>query len=123
MVRRGGDEWFAVVKWVIYGLLEAEEYGITRANVDSMKTSSQDLAVQRILGATEDSGKLLGLDKDWMARAIKTSGNYGELFERTYDFGKNTTTRGGEYTAHRFAGRRRRADGAGGGNVRPRENR
>ncbi len=82
MVRRGDDEWFAIVKWVIYGLLEAEEYGITRANVDSMKATSQDPAVQRILGSTEDTGKLLGLDRDWMVRAIKTSGNYGEMFER-----------------------------------------
>ncbi len=82
MVRRGDDEWFAIVKWVIYGLLEAEEYGITRANVDSMKATSQDPAVQRILGSSEDTGKLLGLDRDWMVRAIKTSGNYGEMFER-----------------------------------------
>jgi len=82
MVRRGDDEWFAVVKWVIYGLLEAEEYGITRANVDSMKTTSQDPVVQRILGSSEDTGKLLGLDRDWMVRALKTSGNYGEMFER-----------------------------------------
>ena len=81
MVRRGDDEWFAIVKWVIYGLLESEEYGITQANVDQMK-SSQDPVVQRILGTTEDTGKLLGLDKEWMARALKAVGNYGEMFER-----------------------------------------
>ena len=67
MVRRGDDEWFAIVKWTIYGLLEAEEYGITQANVDSMKTTSKDPVVTRILGVSEDTGKLLGLDKDWMA--------------------------------------------------------
>ena len=81
MVRRGDDEWFSIVKWVIYGLVEAEEYGITAAKVDAMKTS-QDPVVQRILGTTEDTGKLLGLDKEWMARAIKATGNYGEIFER-----------------------------------------
>ncbi|TAG24805.1 MAG: amino acid ABC transporter substrate-binding protein [Burkholderiales bacterium] len=81
MVRRGDDEWFAIVKWVVYGLLEAEEYGVTAANVDQMK-SSTDPVVQRLLGTTEDTGKLLGLDKEWMARAIKTTGNYGEIFER-----------------------------------------
>jgi general L-amino acid transport system substrate-binding protein len=81
MVRRGDDEWFAIVKWVIYGLLEAEEYGVTKANVDQLKTSSTDPVVQRMLGATEDTGKLLGLDKEWMARAIKATGNYGESFE------------------------------------------
>ncbi len=82
MVRRGDDEWFAIVKWVIYGLLEAEEYGVTQANVDQLKTGSQDPVVQRLLGSSEDTGKLLGLDKEWMARAIKSTGNYGEIFER-----------------------------------------
>ena len=82
MVRRGDDEWFAIVKWVLYGMLEAEEYGVTSANVDQMK-SSTDPVVQRMLGAgNEDTGKLLGLDKEWLARAIKAVGNYGESFER-----------------------------------------
>lgn len=81
MVRRGDDEWYTMVKWVVYGLLEAEEYGITQANVDQMKTST-DPVVQRILGTSEDTGKLLGLDRDWMAKALKTTGNYGEIFER-----------------------------------------
>ncbi|OQW89973.1 MAG: amino acid ABC transporter substrate-binding protein [Rhodoferax ferrireducens] len=82
MVRRGDDEWFAITKWVVYGLIEAEEYGITQGNVDSLKTNSADPVVKRILGTGEDSGKLLGLDKEWMARAIKATGNYGEIFER-----------------------------------------
>lgn len=82
MVRRGDDEWFAIVKWVIYGLVEAEEYDITQANVDQLKNTSQDPVVKRILGTGEDSGKLLGLDKDWMGRALKATGNYGEIFER-----------------------------------------
>jgi len=81
MVRRGDDEWYTIVKWVVYGLLEAEEYGITQANVDQMKTST-DPVVQRILGTSEDTGKLLGLDREWMAKALKTTGNYGEIFER-----------------------------------------
>ena len=83
MVRRGDDEWFAIVKWVMYGTMEAEEYGVTMANVDQMKASSTDPVVQRLLGGgNEDTGKLLGLDKDWMARVIKAVGNYGESFER-----------------------------------------
>jgi len=81
MVRRGDDEFFEDVKWVIYALLEAEEYGITQENVDQLKTST-DPAIGRILGSTEDSGKLLGLDKDWAYRAIKAVGNYGEVYER-----------------------------------------
>jgi len=82
LVRRGDDEWTTIVKWVIYGLLEAEEYGVTAANVDDLKTSSKDPVVGRLLGSTEDTGKLLGLDKEWLARAVKTTGNYGEIFER-----------------------------------------
>jgi general L-amino acid transport system substrate-binding protein len=80
-IRRGDDEFFAIVKWVVYALIEAEEYGITQANVDQMK-SSTDPVVQRILGTSEDTGKLLGLDKEWAYRAIKAVGNYGEMFER-----------------------------------------
>ncbi|HEU4327510.1 MAG TPA: amino acid ABC transporter substrate-binding protein, partial [Roseiflexaceae bacterium] len=67
---------------VIYGLIEAEEYGITQGNVDKMLAESTDPVVLRILGKSEDTGKLLGLDKDWMVRAIKAVGNYGEIFER-----------------------------------------
>ncbi len=81
-VRRGDDEFFAIVKWVVFALIEAEEYGITQANVDALKASSTDPVVQRILGTSEDTGKLLGLDKDWAYRAIKATGNYGEIFER-----------------------------------------
>ena len=82
VVRRGDDEWFAIVKWVMYGLLEAEENGVTQANVDQMKSSTSPV-VQRLLGGgNEDTGKLLGLDKEWLARAIKATGNYGESFER-----------------------------------------
>jgi general L-amino acid transport system substrate-binding protein len=81
-VRRGDDEFFAIVKWVVFALIEAEEYGITQANVDQLKADSKDPVIQRILGTSEDTGKLLGLDKDWAYRAIKAVGNYGEIFER-----------------------------------------
>ncbi len=80
-VRRGDDEFFTIAKWVVFALIEAEEYGITQANVEQMKTST-DPVVGRILGTSEDMGKLLGLDKEWAARAIKAVGNYGEIFER-----------------------------------------
>jgi general L-amino acid transport system substrate-binding protein len=82
VVRRGDDEWFAIAKWVLFGLVEAEEYGITQANVDTMAAESENPAVQRILGSSEDTGKPLGLDRQWMVRAIKAVGNYGEMFER-----------------------------------------
>jgi general L-amino acid transport system substrate-binding protein len=82
MVRRGDDEWFAIVKWVIYGLVEAEEVGITKANWKTMQ-EGDNVSVNRILGgAGQDTGKLLGLDAAWMTRAIDAVGNYGEIFAR-----------------------------------------
>ena len=81
LVRRGDDEWFAIVKWVIYGLIEAEEYGVSSATVDKMKDTT-DPVVKRLLGIGEDTGKLLGLDAEWLARAVRATGNYGEIFER-----------------------------------------
>ncbi len=81
VVRRGDDEFFAIAKWVGFALIEAEDYGITQANVDAMMKSDNP-AIGRILGSTEDTGKLLGLDKSWAANAIKAVGNYGEMFER-----------------------------------------
>lgn len=88
-VRRGDDEWAALVKWVVFGLIEAEEYGITQNNVDKMFAESSDPVVLRILGKSEDTGKLLGLERDWMVKAIKAVGNYGEIFER--NLGPNTS--------------------------------
>jgi general L-amino acid transport system substrate-binding protein len=81
MVRRGDDEWLAIVKWVVYGLQEAEELGVTQANVEQMK-ASEDPAVKRLLGSGEDLGRLLGLEREWLARALKVTGNYGEIYER-----------------------------------------
>ena len=82
-IRRGDDDFFAISKWVLNVMLEAEEYGITQANVDQMKKDSKNPGVMRLLGSgTEDTGKLLGLDKEWGYRIIKTTGNYGEIFER-----------------------------------------
>lgn len=80
-VRRGDDEWFAIVKWALYAMIEAEELGIGRANADTLKSESKDPAVQRMLGTGEDTGKLLGLDKEWSYRIAKQVGNYGESFE------------------------------------------
>jgi len=81
-VRRGDDEWFAIVKWVPNALIEAEEAGITQENIDALRATSTDPAQQRLVGSGDDLGKLLGLDKDWSYRAIKAVGNYGEIFDR-----------------------------------------
>ena len=65
-VRRGDDEFFAIVKWVVYALIEAEEYGITQANVDADEERAARTRWSAHRSArSEDTGKLLGLDKDW----------------------------------------------------------
>jgi len=80
-VRRGDDEWFAIVKWMVYALIEAEEKGVTSGNVDQMK-ESQDPVIQRLLGTSGDMGAMLGLDNDWVVRMLKAVGNYGEMYAR-----------------------------------------
>jgi general L-amino acid transport system substrate-binding protein len=84
MVRRGDDEFFAIVKWVMFALIEAEEYGITQANVDQMKkptapTRSCSACWARQRGHRQAAGPGQGLG---LPRAIKAVGNYGEIFER-----------------------------------------
>ncbi|MEC9243699.1 MAG: amino acid ABC transporter substrate-binding protein [Pseudomonadota bacterium] len=82
-VRHGDDQWFDIVKWVYYALVNAEELGISQANLDE-KMGSDNPEVRRLLG-TEDGTKLgtdLGLTNDFAVRAIKHVGNYGEIFER-----------------------------------------
>jgi general L-amino acid transport system substrate-binding protein len=90
-VRRGDDEWFAVVKWTVYATIEAEEKGVTSENVDEMRANSTDPTVQRLLGASGNMGELLGLSQEWGYNIIKQVGNYGEIFER--NVGPNTPLR------------------------------
>ena len=63
-------------------MLEAEEDGITQANVDQLRASTKSPDVQRMLGTGEDTGKLLGLDKEWSYRIVKQVGTYGDSFDR-----------------------------------------
>src|SRR5690606_12836940 len=81
MVRQGDDRWLNIVKWSLYAMLEAEEYGITSANVDEMRKSASP-SVQRILGVTPGAGKSMGIDDAWAYNIIKQVGNYGESFDR-----------------------------------------
>ena len=80
-VRHGDDEWFDIVKWSVYAMLEAEEKGITSANVDAM-AKSDDPNIKRILGATPGMGKSLNLSEQWAYNIIKQVGNYGESYDR-----------------------------------------
>jgi general L-amino acid transport system substrate-binding protein len=85
-VRHGDDQWFDIVKWTIFALIEAEELGVTQANVDEM-LASQNPAIRRLLGNSGDHGPLMGLDRRWAYNAIKAVGNYGEIFERNLGSG------------------------------------
>jgi general L-amino acid transport system substrate-binding protein len=87
-VRQGDDQWFNLVKWVNFAMLDAEEAGITSANVDN-EMKSDDPEVKRILGVEDDFGPGLGLTKDWAYRIVKRVGNYGEIFDR--DLGDGST--------------------------------
>jgi len=81
MIRGDDQEWFDIVKWLLFGLLEAEERGIEKANVAAMK-NSQVSAVRFMLGVSPGFGKNLRLSDTWLADAIEATGNYGEIFER-----------------------------------------
>jgi general L-amino acid transport system substrate-binding protein len=81
---RNGDEvWSDIITWLHYGLIEAEELGVTQANVEEMsKSTTASPSIQRLLGSSGDLGSRLGLDNKWLVAAIKASGNYGEIFDR-----------------------------------------
>ena len=82
MVRQGDEQWFNIVRWTLFALINAEELDVTAASVDDLKTNSKIPTVRRLLGLEGTFGVDIGLDVDWAARAIKATGNYGEIFER-----------------------------------------
>jgi len=109
VVRNGDEEWLKIVRWTHYTMLEAEELGITSANIDEavmvadmMANASDEVkealavvshpgknpAVQRLIGATGEFGEMLGIDQKWSYNIIKMVGNYGEVFEA--NVGRNT---------------------------------
>jgi general L-amino acid transport system substrate-binding protein len=79
VVPLGDDEWFNVVKWVVFATIQAEESGITSSNVQDM-AGSDDPVVARLLGAEGDLG--LGLEADWVVDVISAVGNYAEIYDR-----------------------------------------
>lgn len=82
VVPLGDDQWFNVVKWVVYATIAAEEEGITQANVADEAATSENPVVRRLLGAEGDLGTLLGLENDWVVGLITAVGNYGEIYDR-----------------------------------------
>ena len=85
-VRQGDEQWFKVVRWSLYAMLNAEEAGVTSANVDEMlKSTNPD--IRRLLGLEEPKGAVLGLDDKWAYNIVKQVGNYGESFDRNVGAG------------------------------------
>ncbi|WP_421548702.1 amino acid ABC transporter substrate-binding protein [Pseudomonas sp. QD4] len=82
LVRRGDAEWFSIVKWTLFAMLNAEEMGITSANVEAQAKSTQNPDIARLLGADGEYGKDLKLPRDWVVQIVKQVGNYSEVFER-----------------------------------------
>jgi general L-amino acid transport system substrate-binding protein len=86
MVRHGDDQWFDLVKWVLFAMIDAEELGVTQKNVDEMAKSDKP-EFRRAFGADGNLGEQLGLTKDWVSRIVKAVGNYGESFDRNVGAG------------------------------------
>ena len=85
-VRQGDMQWFNIVKWVNFAMINAEELGVTSQNIDDgLKSEKPD--VRRLLGNEGSYGEHIGLTKDWAARIVKHVGNYGEVFERNVGVG------------------------------------
>ena len=87
LVRQGDQEWEDVVRWTHFGMVNAEEAGITSKNVDEMLTAKSK-EVKRILGVEGYIGPMLGLGMKFGYNIIKHVGNYGESYER--NVGPNT---------------------------------
>ena len=86
VVRHGDNQFADVVRWALYAMIEAEEYGITSKNVDEM-LKSDNPSIKRILGVTPGMGKALGVDEKWVYNIVKQVGNYGESFDRNVGMG------------------------------------
>ena len=86
MVRHGDDQWFDIVKWTLFAMVDAEELGVTLKNVDEMAKSDKP-ELKRAFGTDGNLGEQLGLTKDWVSRIVKAVGNYGESFDRNVGAG------------------------------------
>ncbi len=86
MVRHGDDQWFDIVKWVLFAMVDAEELGVTQKNADDMAKSDKP-ELKRAFGTDGNLGEQLGLTKDWVSRIVKAVGNYGESFDRNVGAG------------------------------------
>jgi general L-amino acid transport system substrate-binding protein len=90
VVRHGDDQWFDIVKWTIFATFAAEQYEISSANVDEVRSSTENPELKRLLGLEGDLGVKLGLTNDFAYNIIKLVGNYGEIYDR--NLGEATPT-------------------------------
>lgn len=82
-VRKGDNQWYDIVKWVVYATFDAEEMDVNQSNVDE-KLKSSDPDVQGLLGVTGGFGQKLGLDDKWVYNIVKQVGNYGDIYNRHF---------------------------------------
>ncbi|WP_126978909.1 amino acid ABC transporter substrate-binding protein [Frigidibacter oleivorans] len=82
-VRQGDDQWYDLVKWVTYATFNAEELGVSQANVEEMM-SSEDPDIQTLLGVIGDNGSKLGVDNDWVHAIVEQVGNYEDIYTRHF---------------------------------------
>jgi general L-amino acid transport system substrate-binding protein len=80
-VRQDDMQWFNIVKWVNFAMINAEELGVGSKTIDDA-LKSQKPAVKRLVGTEGEFGKPLGLSNDWAVRIVRAVGNYGETFDR-----------------------------------------
>ena len=83
VVREGDDQWFDIVQWTLFALIDAEEAGVTSLNIESLRAAKTH-RIRRLLGLEGSFGPAIGLDQQFIANVIKSVGNYGEIFERNF---------------------------------------
>jgi general L-amino acid transport system substrate-binding protein len=94
-VRHGDNQWGDIVRWTHYAMLNAEELGVTKANVEQMKNSPNP-EIKRLLGSEGKFGESIGLTNDFAYRVIKHVGNYGEVFEKNIGEGSRLKIKRGQ---------------------------
>ena len=94
-VRHGDNQWGDIVRWVHMAMLNAEEFGVTKANAEQMK-NSENPEIKRLLGTEGKFGEAIGLTNEWAYRIIKHVGNYGESFERNLGEGSELKIKRGQ---------------------------
>jgi len=82
VVRHGDNQWADIVRWVHNAMVEAEELGVTSANAEQMRDTSENPSIRRLLGVEGNFGEMIGLQPEWAFNVISMIGNYGEVFEK-----------------------------------------